>query len=167
MGMYRYCQHQLFQIVYSINIKKNKKNFGLIILVKSYKSKNCQIKTNLILQISKLNFISLQASVVCRMCLQSLMLLLGRVLCASLRLCSQMFACRKPAKFKNVIMKFQQCSFFLLEVTFLSFVGFHSYSSPAPFFTSQCQVDLTIICIYNLLFWRMWTVEEQENVWQF
>lgn len=82
------------------------------------------------------------------MCLQSFMLP-GRLLCASLRLCSQMFAHRKPAKFKNVIMKFQQCSFFLLEATFVSF---ESYSSPAPFFTSQCQLDLTIICIYNLLF---------------
>lgn len=46
-------------IVYLINIKKKKNNFfGLIILEKSYKSKNCQIKASLILQISQLTFLS-------------------------------------------------------------------------------------------------------------
>lgn len=45
-------------IVYLINIKKKNNFFGLIILEKSYKSKNCQIKASLILQISQLTFLS-------------------------------------------------------------------------------------------------------------
>lgn len=78
------------------------------------------------------------------------------VLCAIPCLCSPIFTCRKTASLKLWLLYFKNAFFFSFKSYFLLVLG-PSWPSPASFFTFQCQQDLTIICIYNLLLWRMWT----------